>query len=118
MEDREVKVEKHAVTIPVSSALISDGPDLAALFGRRAESTPEELAENERRQAQWAEERAAKRAEDSITLDPAATMAAAEERMGWKSGYIAHLAQPYCECYDGHDGWEYCQHATDLGLRP
>jgi len=110
-----VKVEKYAVTIRVSSALISSMPDLGDLFDRRRSVSPEEHAETMRK---LAADRAAVRAEKFVGLGLSAAVAAAEERMGWKPGFIAHLAQPYCECYDGHDGWVYCEHAADLGLRP
>lgn len=46
------------------------------------------------------------------------TLDALINKMGWTRGYAEHLVQPYCECWDGMDGWEYCQHARDLGLTP
>ncbi|GAA0528809.1 hypothetical protein GCM10010172_06770 [Paractinoplanes ferrugineus] len=38
------------------------------------------------------------------------------EKFGWSPALMWHLAQPYCYCEIGHDGWEWCRHAIDEGL--
>lgn len=56
-----------------------------------------------------AEERAAA-AVVSLSLD------ALMDRMGWSREYAEHLVQLYCDCdIDREGGWEYCEHARDLG---
>lgn len=46
-----------------------------------------------------------------------AVLAGIGERFGWSAAYVAHLAQPYCDCgYDGDGEWYYCSHASDLGF--
>lgn len=75
-------------------------------FRRWIAATPEQ------RQA-WTEQAkqpAAKR--KPLTLD------ALIKRMNWSYEYAEHLVQPYCECYDGTDGWEYCRYAYDEGVTP
>jgi hypothetical protein len=54
------------------------------------------------------------RIEQSVIMSPSAQADLVCARFGWPSGYIAHLAQPYCECRPGYDGWVHCQHAYDL----
>lgn len=39
-------------------------------------------------------------------------------KLDWAKEYAEHFVQPYCDCGDGNDGWEYCAHARDLGLAP
>jgi hypothetical protein len=75
-------------------------------------------ASDEQRE-QWrheaVEQRAAERASAERVLF---TLTALLKRLGWTHEYALHILQPYCECYDGSDGWAYCQHAHDLGLVP
>lgn len=106
----DAEVQKYGIVVPVSDALMRDNDfSLEDALRLNATMTPEERAENVRRRAA---ERAAVRSSTTVRF----TAAAVEDRMGWKRGYLEHLAQPYCDCYDGYDGWDFCEHARDLGL--
>lgn len=95
------EVDKYGGVVPMSEQLLAD----------MIVPTPEQMEENrQRRKAERVAEREARAV--PFTAD------AVEDRMGWKRGYLAHLAQPYCHCGDTCDGWEYCDHAYDLGLVP
>src|SRR3954469_12714813 len=78
--------------------------DLDAALDRIMTSTAEQR-EQWRREA--ADKRAAEREQSAVAFTPEVV----ERRMGWKPGYLAHLAQPYCDCGDNPHGWEYCSHA-------
>ena len=110
-----MSVAKYGVTMPFSAEQLVEGEAARAAFGRWMTATPQERAEWARQADQRnAEERAA--AEHvPLTLD---TLLARMDRWGWTREYVEHLVQPYCECEDGMDGWEYCTHARDLGLVP
>jgi hypothetical protein len=103
--------EKYGVVLPVSRKLIEDyGIDLTRAMEENARMTP---AEREARIRRMAEERKELREHSPrIPLD----VAALEDKMGWKRGFVEHLMQPYCTCGVGYDGWDHCEHATDLGL--
>lgn len=106
------EVEKYAAMIPISRQVLTEH---AAFWGSVQDwmnATPEQRDEW-RRQA--AEERAAVReATPSVPL----TIEALVDKLDWTREYAEHFVQSYCECYDGMDQWEYCQHARDLGLVP
>ena len=74
-------------------------------------STPQERAARAARamQTRAAERIAAARA--PLTMD------ALLDKLGFDRAYAEHLVQPYCYCSDSRDGWDYCQHAYDEGLR-
>lgn len=108
-------VEKYGTMTPLSDALISrrpDGDPLRAAFERIARMTPEEMAAN--RERVRAERSEIREHSPRVPFDPAAV----EDKMGWKRGFLEHLAQPYCRCDVGYDGWDFCPHAVDLGLTP
>lgn len=109
------EVVKHPTRTPLSDVLRQNNPGLDAMLRAAEASTPEQREANIARAKR---ERAEVRKDRGVAYGLSQAVAQAEDRMGWKPGYILHLAQPYCGCYDGHDGWEYCQHAVDLGLRP
>lgn len=88
--------------------------DASAAFARWQDRwTPEAIA------ARKAETAAKQRAERQQQRDAAAptdlTLEALLDKLGFSPEYAEHLMQPYCHCGDGHDGWDYCAHARDLG---
>jgi hypothetical protein len=114
MTDEPFQVAKYGHTVSMSGLLAE--PDVMATAMRRLmSSTPQERAaaarEYDRRNA---EERATAEYVP-LTLDAVLTRV---EDWGWSREYVEHLVQPYCKCEDGRDGWEFCQHARDLGLTP
>jgi hypothetical protein len=72
-----------------------------AVEARATETAAKRLAERERRRAEAA----------PVEL----TLFALTEKLGFTRAYAEHLVQPYCRCEQGHDGWQYCAHANDLG---
>lgn len=80
----------------------------AARFDFRA--SPAERREYAERAAQL---RAAER-ERAKPVEP--TVGALAYKFGWTPAQVRHLAQPYCCCDIGHDGWEWCRHAYDERL--
>jgi acyl-CoA reductase-like NAD-dependent aldehyde dehydrogenase len=110
-----MSVAKYGVTLPVSAAVQADADALRASIARWHNASPEERAEWARQADQrTARERAA--AEHvPLTLE---TLLTRVDQWGWSREYVEHLVQPYCDCGEGMDGWEYCQHARDLELTP
>jgi hypothetical protein len=96
--------------VQVSQKMLDDAADFRKGWDAWMAMTPEE-----RQQAMWEAEqgRAVERAgaeHRSLTLDGLL------DKLGWTSAYAEHLVQPYCDCGEGMDGWDYCIHARDLGL--
>lgn len=102
---------KAVELLPVSDEILAMARETQSAIQRWMTATPEELdewaraAEQERR-----EKRAAAGPPVELTLD------ALLDKLGFSHEYAEHLVQPYCDCGDGMDGWERCQHARDLGL--
>lgn len=81
-----------------------------ALLRRWSEATDEQ-------RAQWLAEAAQRRADERAGARRVPlTMGALLDKLGWTEAYAEHVVQPYCECGDGHDGWERCAHASDEGI--
>lgn len=98
--------------MPLSVERLFASPvSLAEALRRARTATPQELAAN---RARLKQERAVLRA---TTAHVPLTLDALLDKMGWSDEYAEHLVQPYCDCEDGMEGWERCQHAQDLGLR-
>jgi hypothetical protein len=106
-------VEHRSMVVPISDELLAEVRETQAALHRWMTATPEERAE-------WAEQqRQARAAERAATADRAPlTIDALVGKLGWSQAYAEHFVQPYCECFDGMDGWEYCQHARDEGVTP
>lgn len=74
-----------------------------AVFAREAEKLARERAERTQQRSQAA-------APGELTVD------ALLGKLVFSREYAEHLMQPYCGCGHGWDGWDFCQHARDLGL--
>jgi hypothetical protein len=114
MPDEPMSVAKWGQGVQISSEALTGGYDLNAAFNRWRSATPTE-------RAQWTRDAESKRAAERRAATSAVplTLEALLDRVeqwGWSREYVEHLVQPYCECEDGRDGWEYCSHARDLGL--
>ncbi|PRX23681.1 hypothetical protein [Actinoplanes italicus] len=84
--------------------------DAVQAFERwQARWTPEAMS------ARAAEERAERGQVREASPLAELTLDALWEKLGFSREYAEHLVQPYCSCECGHDGWQYCQHANDLG---
>lgn len=97
---------------PTSKELLDESNEQRAAFVNWMRMAPERRAERIEEQRQ---KRAAERAGSDrkpITLE------ALLDKLGFSREYGEHLMQPYCYCDHGHDGWDYCAHAQDEGLRP
>jgi ferric-dicitrate binding protein FerR (iron transport regulator) len=108
-----MRVVKYGQALAVSAEQQADGEAMAAAFQRWRDATPEERAEWARQADQRAAEERATAETVPLTLG---ALLARVERWGWSREYMEHLVQPYCDCEDGRDGWEYCRHARDLGF--
>ncbi len=107
-----MSVAKYGYTVQVSAEAQAEAFDIAAAIERWRTATPEQRRE-------WERQAERERAEERATaLRVELTVDALTNRLGWSRAYAEHVVQPYCECYSGMDGWEYCQHARDLGLIP
>lgn len=120
-------VFRYGQSVPVAAEVAYSRADDTDLGRRLAEgldrainATPQERAQRAvefaRRAAEYSQELANQRAAATpipLTLE---TLLARMELWGWSHEYVEHLVQPYCECEDGRDGWEHCEHARDLGL--
>jgi hypothetical protein len=107
-----MRIEKHSQIVPMSDEQILDALDLQAAWLRMRNATPEQ-------REQWAreaKERAA--AERAAAPHVDLTLAGLIEKLGWTWAYAEHFMQPYCDCSDSRDGWDYCQHARDEGVVP
>ena len=102
------EVSKCGMAVPLSHEVLREGEATAAAFDRYMNATPQERAEWARRAA---EQRAAERAA-AEPVEP--TLDALLAKLGWGPLYARHVMQPYCECEQGMDDWELCQHARDL----
>lgn len=126
------EVTKHGAVLPVSEeqmtvsveGLLANATLLSRRLAERMElvmnATPKQraewAAEAARREAAAVVERAAERATTEVVP---LTLETLMESRGWDREYAEHLVQPYCECdSDREGGWEFCQHARDLGLAP
>jgi len=82
----------------------------------------------ERWQARWTPEATAARAAEAAKRErlkreaeraesgPAElTLETLLAKLNFSREYAEHVVQPYCGCGDGHDGWDFCEHARDLG---
>jgi hypothetical protein len=106
----EVQVLKAAAVVPIVDELLAAGQGMSAGLNRWMAATPEE-------RDQWARDLAAQRAAERAAAAPAPfTLAGLLDKLGFSCEYAEHLVQPYCNCEDTNDGWDYCQHARDLGL--
>lgn len=108
-----MSVTKYGQGLTISAEWLAGGEAMAAAIQRWRDATPEEHAEWARQAGQRAAEERAAAETVPLTLG---TLLARVERWGWSREYVAHLVQPYCDCEDGRDGWEYCRHARDLGF--
>ena len=72
------------------------------LAARRAEETRRARTEREQQRAE-------------AESPPELTVDALLAKLDFSREYAEHLMQPYCHCGHGWDGWDYCQHARDLG---
>lgn len=70
---------------------------------------PEAVASREKAQAERRERQRADATSAPLTLDGLLA------KLEFSREYGEHLMQPYCACQHGHDGWEFCRHAIDLG---
>lgn len=107
-----MEVRKHAAMIVVSDEVLADAQETANAYQRWMAATPEQ-------REQWAREAAERRATERASSAPVAlTLDALLDKLNFSREYAEHLVQPYCTCWDGPDGWDYCEHAQDLGLVP
>lgn len=100
----------NPIMILVSTEMLEQAEAMRESLDRYMSATPEE-------RATWAREAKAKRAVERenaqmIPLD----LAGLVRRLGWTEEYATHFMQPYCTCGDSYDGWDFCEHARDLGL--
>ena len=101
-----------STVVPVSNEQLADAQEFGAALGRYLSATPaERAAAAEAAQVQRVAER-------EVAECRPLTLEALLDKLGFTREYAEHLVQPYCECYDGMDGWEYCQQARDEGLTP
>lgn len=112
MTDPVTDVVKVSYAVPVSEEQLADAEHWSAAYRRWMDATPEE-------REQWRREAEAKRAQERANAPHTPlTVAALLDKLGWSPQYAVHFVQPYCECSDGYDGWDYCEHARDEGLTP
>lgn len=108
----EIRVHRHAAVIPMSAEALADAAATTEAYHRFMNATD---AERE----QWAREAADRRAaERAAARRLPLTLDALIDDLNWTQEYAEHFVQPYCTCGDSRDGWDYCQHARDLGLTP
>lgn len=103
-------VVKYGHASVVSDEDLATARETANAVTRWMNATPQE-------RASWAAKAKQRRTEERaasahVPLTPEALL----EKMGWSRAYAEHLVQPYCDCFAGRDGWEYCEHARDLGM--
>ena len=111
MTNTDLSVDgKIAAYVPASLEMIEDGQAMQEAMQRWLNATPEQ-------REQWQREAAERRAREREAASPVPlTVEALADAMGWSLAYAEHLVQPYCTCGPGDGGWDYCQHARDLGL--
>ena len=102
-------VSKTAHFLPMSAEAVREAQEDAEAWRTYWNATPQQ-------REQWAREAAERREFDraSTPLTPL-SLDALLTKLGWSREYAHHLVQSYCTCSDGYDGWDYCQHAQDLG---
>lgn len=105
-----MKVQKYAYVVPASIEQVEQALHLRVAMEAFRNSTPEQ-------RAAWAEEARSERAAERAQERKPLTLEAVLDKLGWSREYAEHYVQPYCECYDGRDGWEYCAHARDEALK-
>jgi hypothetical protein len=108
-----MQVAKHSQFLPISAERLAVAEETKATFNRWMSATPEQRAECAREADQRRRDERRAVPHVPITLD---ALLARVDHWGWSREYVEHLVQPYCECEDGYDGWEYCSHARDLGF--
>lgn len=105
-------VVKVSYTVPVSEEQLAQAEAASLAIQRWTDATPEE-------REQWRQEAAAQRAQERSDAERRPlTLDALLDKLGWSHEYALHFVQPYCGCYDGYDGWDYCMHAEDEGVTP
>lgn len=106
----EIEVRKVAASVPVTDEVLADAVEHRAAYDWWMTASPDE-------RARWAREASDRRASERAAVPRVElTMAALLDKIGWSREYAEHVVQPYCSCWDGMDGWEYCQHARDEDL--
>ena len=106
----EPTIFKYVHALPVSDEAAATSRLVADSIRRWMDATPQE-------RAAWAAEAEQARVRERAAADHVPlTLDALLDKMGWSEEYAEHLVQPYCECGDGMDGWDRCQHARDLGF--
>jgi len=93
---------------------MSETTEASAAFERwQARWTPEAVHERETKERDRA--RAEREQQRAAAGQAELTLGALLSKLGFSDEYAQHLVQPYCRCECGHDGWEFCEHANDLG---
>jgi hypothetical protein len=107
----EIDVYKVAYMTPVSTEAAYDALGLGQAFERFMSATPEQ-------RAAWAEDARAERSrERQVAERRPLTLDALLDKLGFSREYAEHIVQSYCTCGDTSDGWDYCAHAYDGGVR-
>lgn len=116
-----MEAEKYGIVIPVSDTLRAEHEALVSSMDAWFALSPEERARRaaEHEQRRRAERLAIREAAGDIDMGADSELVRGICRhFDWSPEYVRHLAQPYCDCgpeqYDG--GWDYCEHARDLGF--
>jgi hypothetical protein len=106
-----MNVHKIEYAIPVPHPeVLADAASIWAGWERMVSATPEQ-------RAQWAAEQKRDRTNERAAAErKPLTLDALLDKLGFTREYAEHLVQPYCDCGDTADGWDYCQHVRDEGL--
>jgi hypothetical protein len=97
--------------LPISAEVLADAQEMRTALKMYMRSTPEQRAQQAAGAALTRVEERAAAERVPLTLD------ALLDRLGFDQAYAEHFVQPYCTCSDSDCGWDYCQHASDEGLR-
>lgn len=98
--------------VPVSAELLAEAQETRAAFQRYMSATDAE-------RSAWAEAARVRRAAERESAERRPlTLDALLDKLGFSREYAEHLMQPYCECGDTADGWDYCWYARDEGVTP
>jgi len=102
---------KVGAYIPVSQSVLDDSAFFVETMARWRDATPEQ-------RAQWTHEAAERReAQREAAGKTELSVGSICAKFGWTYAYALHFVQDYCTCgSDSEGGWDYCQHAYDLGL--
>ncbi len=103
----EFMVHTIAAYQPISRALWDEQQEYQARREAWAALPPEEKA-RQSAAARLAFE--ARLVEERDVPRVALTLESLMESRGWSIKEATHLVQTYCDCGDGSDGWEHCQH--------